>query len=220
MNVDSNGKRSRNPDVTTQKLRDATRAQLIQGGYSALSIQRILKQAGVSKGALFHHFSTKDHLVAAAFEDVLNELLSSLRVVGAELQRGKVTKREFLKRVTNLLEDDLYMGIMEVSLGIRTELALGDLLESTIENWRVALAGFWVETFDLPGHSKEQALQHWAVAANALRGHAFSFSFGGSDEARQRHYDGFMHFFLDGAEVRELNKNQLNIIDMPRGRTS
>lgn len=60
----------------------ATRAQLVevatrlfaQHGYDATSIQAVLAESGVSRGALYHHFPGKDALFMAVLEEVGNRL--------------------------------------------------------------------------------------------------------------------------------------------------
>jgi AcrR family transcriptional regulator len=57
---------------------EATRAQLIATGtrlfaargYEGTSIEAVLQEAGVSRGSLYHHFSSKEALFEAVLEDV------------------------------------------------------------------------------------------------------------------------------------------------------
>lgn len=50
------------------KLVDAAHSLVRKQGYSATSVDQICSAAGVSKGAFFHHFSSKEALAAAAAE--------------------------------------------------------------------------------------------------------------------------------------------------------
>ncbi len=49
-----------------QKLLDAALALIRAKGYSSTSVDEICAHAGVTKGAFFHHFKTKDELAIAA----------------------------------------------------------------------------------------------------------------------------------------------------------
>lgn len=49
-----------------QKLLDAALSLIRAKGYSATSVDELCAQAGVTKGAFFHHFKTKDELAVAA----------------------------------------------------------------------------------------------------------------------------------------------------------
>jgi AcrR family transcriptional regulator len=61
---------------------DVTRAQLVQAarelfgtqGYADTSTDEIVSRAGVTKGALYHHFSGKEDLFRAVFEQVQHEI--------------------------------------------------------------------------------------------------------------------------------------------------
>jgi AcrR family transcriptional regulator len=51
--------------VTSAKLIAATITTLYEKGYAATSTTRVAELAGVSRGAMLHHFPTKIHLMAA-----------------------------------------------------------------------------------------------------------------------------------------------------------
>ena len=60
-----------------QKLLDAALALIRAKGYSATSVDELCAKAGVTKGALFHHFASKDALAVAA-ADYWSETTSQL----------------------------------------------------------------------------------------------------------------------------------------------
>jgi TetR/AcrR family transcriptional regulator, transcriptional repressor for nem operon len=51
-----------------EKLLDASFALIREKGYSATSVDELCAQAGVTKGAFFHHFPSKDALALAALD--------------------------------------------------------------------------------------------------------------------------------------------------------
>ncbi len=61
--------RSRNPEMTRKKLVSATRDLVLQRGFSGAGVDQICAAAGVTKGAFFHHFKTKDEIGQAALAD-------------------------------------------------------------------------------------------------------------------------------------------------------
>lgn len=54
----------------SDRLLDAVVDLLVAGGYEGISIRRVAAAAGVSIGAVQHHFPTKDALLAAAMDRV------------------------------------------------------------------------------------------------------------------------------------------------------
>ncbi|QPP07128.1 TetR family transcriptional regulator [Streptomyces bathyalis] len=47
-------------------------------GYAAASLARIAQAAGVTKGTVVYHFATKDAVLEAAYQQVLNELVADV----------------------------------------------------------------------------------------------------------------------------------------------
>ena len=64
-------KKSRNPEQTRSDLLAAAYAEILECGFQAASLERILAKTSVSKGALYHHFGTKQELGLAVVQDVI-----------------------------------------------------------------------------------------------------------------------------------------------------
>jgi AcrR family transcriptional regulator len=80
----------RMPDMRVERGR-ATRERLIEAareafgskGYEATSVAEILDAAGIAKGALYHHFASKEEL----FDAVLDRLVEDVAAAAAERAR-------------------------------------------------------------------------------------------------------------------------------------
>jgi TetR/AcrR family transcriptional repressor of nem operon len=68
-------KRHRQPDVTRERLLRAAFDEIYRRGFQAASLDTILAQAGVTKGALYHHFPDKAALGYAVVDEVVKGLL-------------------------------------------------------------------------------------------------------------------------------------------------
>jgi TetR/AcrR family transcriptional repressor of nem operon len=68
-------RRSRNPDSTREKLLQAAFEEIHRRGFQAASLDTILAKAGVTKGALYHHFPDKAALGYAVLDEVVRVLL-------------------------------------------------------------------------------------------------------------------------------------------------
>jgi AcrR family transcriptional regulator len=64
-------RRAREPDVTRGKLLTAAFEEIYRHGFQAASLDRILAGAGVTKGALYHHFPDKAALGYAVVEEIV-----------------------------------------------------------------------------------------------------------------------------------------------------
>ena len=68
-------RRLRDPDATRDKLLSAAFEEIYRRGFQAASLDTILAKAGVTKGALYHHFSDKAALGYAVVDEVVKGLL-------------------------------------------------------------------------------------------------------------------------------------------------
>ncbi len=75
-------------EQTRAALLDATIDCLVEIGYARTSVQEICARAGVSKGAVQHHFTAKAELMAAAVEHLTTKLRRRLAESLDELPRG------------------------------------------------------------------------------------------------------------------------------------
>jgi AcrR family transcriptional regulator len=64
-------RRTREPDVTRDKLLQAAFEEIYRRGFQAASLDTILAKAGVTKGALYHHFPDKASLGYAVVDEVV-----------------------------------------------------------------------------------------------------------------------------------------------------
>ncbi len=64
-------RRTRAPDATREKLLRAAFEEMYRSGFQAASLDAILAKAGVTKGALYHHFPDKAALGYAVVDEVI-----------------------------------------------------------------------------------------------------------------------------------------------------
>jgi len=64
----------RNPERTREALLQAAARTVHESGFQGTDLDTILKEAGVTKGALYHHFDGKEALGYAIVDEVLTDL--------------------------------------------------------------------------------------------------------------------------------------------------
>ncbi|MFJ2628184.1 TetR/AcrR family transcriptional regulator [Streptomyces sp. NPDC087532] len=62
-----------------ERLLDAARQLLAEGGYAAASISALADRAGVATGSVYNHFASKQELLAAVFRHVAGHELSAVQ---------------------------------------------------------------------------------------------------------------------------------------------
>jgi len=77
---------SERTEATRAALLAAARELFTERGFAAVSAEEVVRHAGVTRGALYHHFRDKRDLLAAVHEEVEQEMVAHLadRVAGIE----------------------------------------------------------------------------------------------------------------------------------------
>ena len=139
-------RRTRAPEATREKLLRAAFDEIYRRGFQAASLDTILAQAGVTKGALYHHFPTKAALGLAVVDEVVKGLLLERWLGVLQAQPGdpvtalQVTLRH---RAANLTAGEIELGCPLNNLA--QEMSPLDeqfrrSVDATFETWREGFA--------------------------------------------------------------------------------
>jgi AcrR family transcriptional regulator len=115
--------------ATQSILLDATIYCLGRDGYAATSISAITKQAGVSRGALLHHYPTKNELIAHAILHFYRQRLARFK----EHLLGADTSKLSLEDRLRVLKKDFstwYHTALEIEVAMRTNDEIAAIEES------------------------------------------------------------------------------------------
>jgi TetR/AcrR family transcriptional repressor of nem operon len=139
-------RRTRAPEATREKLLKAAFEEIYRRGFQAASLDTILAQAGVTKGALYHHFPTKAALGLAVVDEVVKGLLLErwLGVLHAQPGDPVTALQGTLRhRAANLTAGEIELGCPLNNLA--QEMSPLDeqfrrSVEATFETWREGFA--------------------------------------------------------------------------------
>ena len=68
----------RNPENTRQKIINAAFQEMHKHGYQGMRVDQVLKNTGLKKGAMYHHFSSKQTLGYAVLEERIQKRITEL----------------------------------------------------------------------------------------------------------------------------------------------
>ena len=108
---------------------DATIAALAEVGYAETSLNRVASMADFSKGAVQHHFPTKEDLIAATLDTLL------LRTVQSRIAEPKSVEDALLEAWQRFINTPAYRALMEVLNAARTDAALRQRISSDLVDW-------------------------------------------------------------------------------------
>jgi len=115
------------------RLLDATIDCLASSGYGGLSTNDVVRRAGVSRGALAHHFPSKTDLVVAAGQRLIDERATEFRQRFAELPPDRRTVAMALDVLWSFFESSTFAAIVELDVAARTHRELRRSLAGTHE---------------------------------------------------------------------------------------
>jgi AcrR family transcriptional regulator len=98
--------------ATRRQLLDVAAGVFARRGYEAASIEEVMASAGVSRGAVYHHFSGKEALFEAVVEDVVARVAAQLREVGTRVEDPREGLRDGCRAWIGLARDPVVRQVM------------------------------------------------------------------------------------------------------------
>lgn len=136
----SNAERSA---ATQARLLDATIECLVERGWAATSTTEVVRRAGVSRGAQVHHFPTKEDLVLAAVEHLLERRIREFQDTFASVPAGQRSPATAMRLLYENCFRDTFSAWLELALAARTNAALrARFVELEQRFFDIALATF------------------------------------------------------------------------------
>jgi TetR/AcrR family transcriptional repressor of nem operon len=150
-------KRVRDPEGTRAALLDATFARVHRNGFAATDLDTILRDAGVTKGALYHHFRGKDALGHALVEETLTEQNRRKWLAPLEAAEDPFAALIRIVATTSVRQEDVERGCPLNNLAQE--------LSATDEGFRIRIADVFAQW-----RSAVERVLRDARAAGVLRG--------------------------------------------------
>jgi AcrR family transcriptional regulator len=170
---------------TQAERRTATRSALVRAtvdclvelGYARTTTQEVQSRAGVSRGALTHHFTAKADLVLAAMEHLYEEFSESARKAAAELPDDPAVRiRLGIELIWARFHGPLFVASMELWTAARTDRELRAALLPHERRLGAQLRELSVEVFgeQVARHPASEAV--YQVLLTSMRGQALTYS--------------------------------------------
>ncbi len=113
---------------------------LARQGFHGASISKVAKRAGVSQGALQHHYPTRDALIAALADYLLGRSVRWFAKARLELARSPDAFAEIVRRSwREQFKNDDFAALLEILTASRTDDALRQRITPALTRWRDAI---------------------------------------------------------------------------------
>ena len=94
-----------NPKQTVEKILSTSAALFMEKGYDKTSMQDIVNALGMSKGAIFHHFKSKEDVLNAVMEEQFRQVTERMRNWLAEAKELTAKEKLSVLLMRNLTDD-------------------------------------------------------------------------------------------------------------------
>jgi AcrR family transcriptional regulator len=179
-------RRARRPRRTQEERSTLTRRLLVNAairvvqdlGYANLTISRVAARAGLTNGAMQHHFASRDDLVIAILDAVYPVLEMSFEDIG--LRKSTISERvsAFVDPLWQIYSRPEYLVIWDIAFGTRGDVSLAEKLKKYQRDISARIRRQLTASFADVGLTAQSADQIFSVVISCLRGFALQSLFG------------------------------------------
>lgn len=150
-------------EAMKRRLCAAVVACIDRNGYADTSINAVQAEAGVSRGALTHHFPTKQALMA---ETALRLLANASTMT----DRAEPTVELLLQSWTRIANTAAGRAFMEILIACRTDAPLREALAGDLAAWDEDRAAAAIAYYNGSGPEADDAALLWSICRAFTRG--------------------------------------------------
>lgn len=122
------GWQARKSEATRHQIISAAISCIVESSYSNTTTMKIAEKAGLSRGAMLHHFPSKIDIIRAVVEYLHQKRLQAFRRSVDELPANQDRVRLAVRSYWEHVNHPLYIAIFELAVAARTDDELRDIL--------------------------------------------------------------------------------------------
>ena len=123
------GWQARKSEATRNQIITAAIRCIVESSYSNTTTMRIAEKAGLSRGAMLHHFPSKIDIIRAVVEYLHNKRIQAFRRSIRSIPEGADRVRLAVRSYWEHVNHPLYIAIFELAVAARTDQELRDILQ-------------------------------------------------------------------------------------------
>jgi AcrR family transcriptional regulator len=121
-------------EAMRNRLLDASIDCLAESGYSRFSTNDVVRRAGVSRGALAHHFPSKAGLVAAAADRLVELRAAEFRARFGAIAPPRRTVAKALDVLWTFFDDPSFQALLELIVAARSDPELRPVMAAGLQH--------------------------------------------------------------------------------------
>ncbi|WP_172329173.1 TetR/AcrR family transcriptional regulator [Mangrovicoccus sp. HB161399] len=144
-------------EETVQALYRATMELMLEEGLQRLTTTRIAEAAGVSRGALTHHFASRDELIAKSIDNHLRLVNDRLHGFARALAERGGGSDQIVDYLWEVMSDGLFYVTLEYLPEARHNRALHAHLVPVVQDFHGGLDAIWAVLAEKEGIEAQRA---------------------------------------------------------------
>lgn len=173
---------------TRRRLLEAALQVLQEAGYANLTISKVSQRAGVTNGAMQHHFPSRDDLLLALLDAVYPVLQIPFERIAASGLPVRDRMSQLVDELWAIYSRPIYLAVWDIALGARGDPRLWERVSSYQKQITVRMRTAFLALFADLDPLPDEAEHILTFAASQIRGVAFLSMFGG-DPWREADFD-------------------------------
>jgi AcrR family transcriptional regulator len=162
--------RDEQASATRRRLLDVAIALLCEGGLSAVTSVSVSVRAGLTRGAVQHHFPDRTALLRAVVDEVTAELMALPVAFPGELVRERIDAA--IDRYWEYFRSTHYTALVQLSLGNPNDVPVRAWVADEVDRSQELLDRKWHDAFSDTGASPQRIRSARLLVLAALRGFA------------------------------------------------
>jgi AcrR family transcriptional regulator len=151
---------------------EATIGLLVEFGYAETSLNRVASKAGFSKGALQHHYPSKEDLIAATLNRLLERPFKRAR------NPVKNAEEALMVAWTKYINTPAYRALLEIFNAARTDDLLQTRIADELLDWGRALDEQSLEQYEAISGDDDEVVMLLNMTRSFMRGLLVQESYG------------------------------------------
>jgi AcrR family transcriptional regulator len=153
-----------------EKLLAAAIDVLLDKGYAGLTTKEVALRAGLSNGALMHHYENKEELIVAATAAVYDESLERARKSAGTQEALEDPIDYYAADLMAVYFDWPFVAALEVAVVARTDPSLMARIRPVMDRFWTVRDRLWLDVLAKAGYAPDQAQMALALTLNVVRG--------------------------------------------------
>ena len=176
---------------------DATIDSLVCVGYAETSLNRVAAAAGFSKGALQHHFPSKEDLIAETVDRLL------LRTFLPQNRKPASVEDALLNAWNRFINTPAYRALMEILNAARTDMALQKRISADLVAWGQKMDQQSLENYSAVDGDDEDVVMLLNMNRSFMRGLLIQEQYGVSREKTLRYVKKWIELIAPLIEIKD-----------------